>query len=104
MNPIEKAARNLCRIDGQDADALLAGAPHWTAYLPQVMGVIEALYEPGAAMKEAGSEVIRHVGHEETEAAYYSDAANVWRFMIDALRQDGQQTLAKTIGRRKQTS
>ncbi|MEA3388436.1 MAG: hypothetical protein U9R64_04025 [Pseudomonadota bacterium] len=37
-------------------------------------------------MKEAGSEIIRHVGGEESDSGYCSDAANVWRFMMDALR------------------
>ncbi len=88
MNPIEKAARSLCRLQGEIEDDVPASAPRWAAYLPQVKVVLEALHEPSASMKEAGSEIIRHVGSEESDLGYQSDAANVWRFMIDALRQD----------------
>lgn len=50
-------------------------------------------------MQDAGSEIIRHVDEEESEAGYRSDAAKVWRFMIDALRQDGRHKLAETAAR-----
>ena len=90
MNPIEKAARSLCHADGHDADDISSGAPHWTIYLLKVMTVVDALHEPSQMMKEAGSEIIRHVGAEEC------DAANVWRFMIDALHQDGRHAMAAT--------
>lgn len=88
MSPIEKAARNLCKAHGDNEEDASTGAPRWTTYLPQVMAVIDALHEPSLAMKEAGSEIIRHVGAEESNIGHQSDAANVWRFMIDALRQD----------------
>ena len=64
------------------------GAPLWRSYLPQVQAVIDALHEPSGRMAEAGAELIRHVSQEESEAGYQSDAANVWRFMIDAMRED----------------
>lgn len=86
MNPIEKAARALCRLHGEEEEDMSGGTPRWSAFLPQVMGVIEALHEPDEMMKEAGSEIIRHVGNEESDTGYRSDAANVWRFMMDALR------------------
>jgi len=35
MSPIEKAARSLCRAQGDDEDSLSAGVPRWTVYLPQ---------------------------------------------------------------------
>ncbi|MFN3795984.1 hypothetical protein [Sphingobium yanoikuyae] len=94
MSPIEKAARNLCRAHGEDEEDISTGAPRWTIYLPQVMSVIDALHEPSLSMKEAGLEVIRHVGKGESDAGYRSDAANVWRFMVDVLRQDGRHKLA----------
>ena len=99
MSPIEKAARALCRAYGEDEDQLSDGAPRWTAYLPRLMTVIDALHEPDDLMKDAGSEIIRYVGEEESETGYRSDAANVWRFMIDALRQDGRHKLAKVAVR-----
>lgn len=63
------------------------------------MAVIDALHEPDNGMKDAGPEIIRHVDEEESEAGYRSDAANVWRFMIDALSQDGRHKLAETAAR-----
>lgn len=59
-----------------------------SSYVPHVVAVIKALHEPSAAMQDAGSEIIRHVGHEESEESYRSDAANVWRFMMDVLHQE----------------
>lgn len=88
MNPIEKAARALCQANGETQEDAPGDAPHWTACIPQVMAVIDALREPSPSMTEAGSEIIRHVGGEESDTGYQSDAANAWRFMIDALHQD----------------
>ncbi len=87
MSPIEKAARALCRLHDEDEEELSHGAPRWSAFLPQALAVIDALHEPDDMMKEAGSEIIRHVWNEESDTGYRSDAAKVWRFMIDALRQ-----------------
>ncbi len=86
MSPIEKAARALCRLHGEDEDQLSGGTPRWAAFLPHALAVVDALHEPDDMMKEAGSEIIRHVGSEEADTGYRSDAANVWRFMMDALR------------------
>ncbi|WP_161600450.1 hypothetical protein [Sphingobium limneticum] len=46
-------------------------------------------------MQEADSEIIRHVSREESQSGYQSDAANVWRFMMDALHQDGRRKIAE---------
>lgn len=99
MNPIEKAARALCRAQGDDEDGPSVGAPRWMVYLPQVMAVIDAVHEPDQRMQEAGSEIIRHVGREESEDGYQGDAANVWRFMMDALHQDGRHMMTKVATR-----
>ena len=88
MTPIERAARALCQLDGHPEDGEREGKPLWRGYLPQVQAVLEGLYEPSARMVEAGAELIRYVGPEESEIGYRSDAANVWRFMIDAMRED----------------
>lgn len=85
MNLIEKAARSICRIQNESEDDASTGVPRWTFYLPHVRAVLEALHEPSLPMKEAGSEIIRHVGPEESNLSHQSDAANVWRFMIEAL-------------------
>ncbi|WP_434403959.1 hypothetical protein [Sphingobium sp. DN12] len=99
MSPIEKAARALCRAHGDDDEQVSGGAPRWTAFLPHLMAVIDALHEPDSVMKDAGSEIIRHVGEEESEAGHRSDAANVWRFMVDALHQNGRHKLAEIVAR-----
>ncbi|EQB00446.1 hypothetical protein L288_18385 [Sphingobium quisquiliarum P25] len=39
-------------------------------------------------MAEAGAELIKYVGPEESETGYQNDATNVWRMMIDAMRED----------------
>lgn len=88
MNPIEKAARALCAVHGDNPDDAIDGAVRWTHYTPHVAAVLKALHEPSPAMKEAGSEIIRHVGHEESKQGHLSDAANVWRFMMDVLHQE----------------
>lgn len=85
MDPIEKAARALCQLQDEDGNDVISGSPRWTHYRAKVLLVVDALHEPSQAMKEAGSEIIRHVGSEETNIGYESDAANVWRFMIDML-------------------
>lgn len=87
MDPIEKAARALCQLQGENGDDITSGSPRWTHYRAQVLLVVDALREPSQAMKEAGSEIIRHDGSEESSMGHESDAANVWRFMIDMLRQ-----------------
>ena len=88
MTVIEKAARALCQAQGQDDSALVEGNPAWRAYVPQVMTVLAAIHEPSDIMKEAGAEIVRHVGEGESDYAHQSDAANVCRFMIDAMRLD----------------
>lgn len=88
MTLIENAARNLCRLQGESEEDVSTGTPRWAAYLPQVRAVLEALHEPSQAMKLAGSEIIRHVGAEESAISHQSDAANVWRFMVDVLKQE----------------
>lgn len=94
MSPIEKAARALCRAHGDDDEQPSGAEPRWAAFLPHIMAVVDALHEPDNVMEAAGSEIIRHVSDEESEAGYRSDAANVWRFMIDALRQDVRHKMA----------
>ncbi|MFZ2998567.1 hypothetical protein [Sphingobium sp.] len=63
------------------------------------MTVIDALHEPNQAKTEAGSEIIRHVGHEESDMSYQSDVANVWRFMIDMLHQTCRHIAVETANK-----
>ena len=88
MTPIERAARALCKLDGHAEDDVREGKSLWCSYLPQAQAVLEAIHEPSLRMTEAGAAVIRYVGPEESQLGYQGDAANVWRFMIDAMRED----------------
>lgn len=60
----------------------------WHEYLEDARAVLIALREPSEGMLDAGTEIIRHVQPAESEFAQASDAANVWRFMIDAALED----------------
>jgi len=88
MTPIERAARALCKLDGHAENGEREGKPLWQSYLPHVRVVFEAIYEPSPRMREAGASLIRYVGPEESASGYQGDAANAWRFMIDAMRED----------------
>ncbi|WP_031304864.1 hypothetical protein [Sphingobium quisquiliarum] len=88
MTPIERAARALCKLDGHSEDGVRDGEPLWESYVSQVRAVLEALHEPSSRMAEAGAELIKYVGPEESETGYQNDATNVWRMMIDAMRED----------------
>ncbi|EQA97230.1 hypothetical protein [Sphingobium sp. HDIP04] len=88
MTPIERAARALCKLDGYAEDGEREGKPLWRSYLPQVQAVLDAIEEPSPRMTEAGATVIQYVGPEESQSAYQSEAANVWRFIIHAMRED----------------
>ena len=83
MTPIERAARALCGLNGHPGDK-----SSWQSYVPQVCAVLEAIHEPSASMREAGAEVIRYVSPDEVALSHEGDAANVWRFMIDAMHKD----------------
>ncbi|WP_443970846.1 hypothetical protein [Sphingobium sp. CR28] len=50
---------------------------------------IAAIRDPDEKMQEAGAEVVKYVGSSESREAHRSDAANTFRFMIDALLSDG---------------
>jgi hypothetical protein len=81
MTPIERAARALCQF--HDASEEGDG---WKAYLPQVRAVLDAVHEPSDYMKEAGAGITRYISPDSDERAHAQDAANVWRFMIDAMK------------------
>ncbi|WP_380805181.1 hypothetical protein [Sphingobium tyrosinilyticum] len=88
MSPIERAARALCKLEGHPDDGERECQSSWPSYLPQVRAVLEAIHEPSLRMMEAGATIIRYVGPEESSSGYQGDAANAWRFMIDAMRED----------------
>ena len=88
MTPIERAARALSKLNGHPDEGERQGKPLWRGYLPQVYAVLEAIHEPSLRMTEAGATIIRYVGPDESPSSYQGDAANAWRFMIDAMRED----------------
>lgn len=46
--PRERAARALCRLDGNPENTAFEGKPMWQSYLPQVDAVLEAVLKPEA--------------------------------------------------------
>ncbi|WHO40445.1 hypothetical protein PMI04_007575 [Sphingobium sp. AP49] len=88
MTPAERAARALWALDTNQSDAMAQGDVPWQDYLPQVRTVLEMVHEPSEWMKEAGAEVVRYVGSDGTDFGYRQDAANIWRYMIDAMIKD----------------
>lgn len=85
MTPIERAAKAMYDAvqpewDWNDPDAELLRR----MYRDNARVAIAALREPDELMIQAGAEIVRHIGAEESEDAYLNDATNTWRLMIDA--------------------
>jgi|3_EtaG_2_1085321.scaffolds.fasta_scaffold31475_2 hypothetical protein len=84
MTLIDRAARALAEHEtGTNRWDELSAAERDRHY-EAVRAVLHALREADEDMKDAGSEVIRAVHKGETDDAYRNDAANAWRFMVDA--------------------
>lgn len=89
MSLIDHAARALAgEWHPQDWDSL--GSEGQDRYRRAVRTMIDALRDPDERMTEAGAEIVRNVSRAESREAYRSDAANTWRFMIDALASEGK--------------
>lgn len=85
MNLIDRAASALATFQvGEDGWQSLDAAVQ-DEFRTKVRVILEAIRDPDQAMTEAGAEIIRSVGQAESDVAHLSDAANTWRFMIDAL-------------------
>ena len=83
MTSKERAARSLAAsLDGRDWDNLDTALQH--RFLAAARAVLEALHEPDEFMMEAGAEIVRHIGPDESDEAYRNDAANIWRMMASA--------------------
>lgn len=82
--PLIRAARALALAQSgvDDFDALDAGLQ--AMLVENVRAVLLAVREPTEHMTSAGTEIVQNVHAEESDIAFRSDAANVWRFMIDA--------------------
>jgi len=89
MTAIEIAARALATLrSGKDDYDTLTPALR-DALINEVRTVLHSLREPGDRVAAAGAEVIRNVHPGESPHAFRSDAANTWRFMIDAILSEG---------------
>jgi hypothetical protein len=85
MTPIERAAQAMHASaqpewEWTDPDC----EPLRKIYRDAARAMIASLRDPDQRMKEAGAEIIRHVNPAEAGIALESDAANTWRFMIEA--------------------
>ncbi|HEX7873153.1 MAG TPA: hypothetical protein VF475_09595 [Sphingobium sp.] len=59
-------------------------------YRDAARAMIASLREPTVEMRQAGAEIVRTVNPAETLDAFESDAANIWRIMVEvALAQQG---------------
>lgn len=88
MTPIERAARALCKLEGNPENIRFEGKPMWQSYVPQALAVVEALHEPSQAMREGGAEIIRALCPDHSTQVIEDDSANVWRLMIDVMRKE----------------
>jgi len=85
MTMLENAARALAKVrsgvDDYDAldDELRADLK------AEGRAMLLPLRDPTDNVTSAGAEIIRNVRQGESDAAFQSDAANTWRFMIDAV-------------------
>lgn len=91
LTPIERAAQ-----------AMHASAqPEWPwtdpdceplrkIYRDAARAMIRSLHEPTEAMRIAGAEVVSRVSPQESDTAYRQDAADTWRFMIDAALEEDE--------------
>lgn len=85
MTPIERAARAMYEAvqpewDWNDPDAELLRR----MYRENARVAILSIRDPDELMEQAGAEIVRYIGPDESDEAYYNDAANIWRLMIDA--------------------
>lgn len=83
MRIVDRAGRALAESNGADWDTL--GSQEQARLRQAVRAVIAALRDPDEMMAEAGAQIVRNVGPNESEEAHLSDAVNTWRFMIDVL-------------------
>lgn len=71
MNPLERAARALCTLNGHDEDAMTDGKPVWQDYLPEARAAISSARMEWRPMKSApldGSPVLLFLASEKSAA------------------------------------
>ena len=85
MNLIDRAAHALATFQlGRDDWDKLDKVQH-EQFKEGLRRALNTLRDPDEHMTEAGMEIIRNVRPGESETAHLNDAANTWRFMVDAL-------------------
>ena len=77
--PVERAARALCKLDGQREN--VGSQLLWLSYVPQVYAVLGAVVEADALMADAGGKILDFpIGSRAASAM----ASHVWEAMVDA--------------------
>lgn len=85
MSGIERAARALLASESESTSWEFLDAVSQEKLKDHVRSILNVIREPDINMMEAGAEIVRYVGPHESDEAHLGDAANVWRFMIDVL-------------------
>lgn len=85
MTMLDNAARALANVRSgvDDYDALDDDLKADLKAEARAMSL--GLRDPTDEVSSAGAEIIRNVRQGESDVAFQSDAANTWRFMIDAV-------------------
>jgi hypothetical protein len=86
MTPTERAAKAMYDSVKPEWEWSDPGAEFLRRmYRDNVRAAIAALREPDDLMVQAGAEIVRHIGPDESDEAFLNDAANIWRLMVDAV-------------------
>ncbi len=89
MKLIERAAQALAVALHGETGAQALPPTERSQLRKAIHAVLATLRDPDEDMVQAGAEIVRNVGKDETSEAHLSDAANTWRFMMDVLLADG---------------
>lgn len=89
MTAMEIAARALAAARSGAGDYDKLAPAQRLALRSEVRAVLQAIRDPSDRMTAAGAEIVRNVHQGESDQAFRSDAANTWRFMIDAVLEEG---------------
>ena len=85
-SPLERAARALCELAGNPADATMDGKPLWMDYLPEVWAVLCAVRVPSDPVVDAGeAELSAIISPGYDYAIHGRPSVGVWEAMINAI-------------------
>lgn len=88
VDPLERAARALCTLDGHPENIRFEGAPMWQSYMPQVRAVVSAIREANNAMLGAGIVAAARPPEERKDWPPY--IARIFGDMIGAALREGE--------------